>query len=142
MRIGGAAGFLEFLQRCAWFADTQIVGDGAVKQVGVLVYDADQAADLPETQVAQIASPDPHRATGRVIEAKKQADNGRLAGAAGPDKRDSLAGRYLKNSALRAQQWRLFGYAKDTPLKPMVGDSDSVFDSRGRPCTRGVASSN
>ena len=74
-------------------AQADVVLDGAVEEVGVLVHHRDAAADLVEGQRAEIVAAERARAALRVVEAQQQAHDRRLARAARSDDAHALARR-------------------------------------------------
>ena len=69
-----------------------VFGDGAVEQESVLLDDAQQPAIAVGGDVAQIDAIEQNRAGGRIVEAGDEIAERRLAGAAGADQGDHLAG--------------------------------------------------
>ena len=73
-------------------AETQVVLDRAVEQVGVLRHHGDHPAHRLGIERAQVVAADADRAALRIVQAEQQADDGGFAGAAGADDADALAG--------------------------------------------------
>src|SRR5262249_24293500 len=73
--------------------EPQVTGDGGVEEVGLLGDDADRAGEVGEGQVAYVDAVDPHAARGRVVQARDQVAEGRLAGVGLAHDRQAAAGR-------------------------------------------------
>ena len=78
----------------------QVLGDGAGEQHGVLEQDADLVAQPVERAVARVAAVDEHLAGGRVVEARDQRADRRLARARRPDDRHARPRREAQRDAL------------------------------------------
>ena len=100
MRVGGAGGGDKLGLVGVGAAETQVVLDRAVEQVGVLRHDGDHPAHRLRVERAQVLPADADRAALRVVQAEQQAHDGGLAGAAGPDDADALAGGDAEGQAL------------------------------------------
>ena len=87
-RAGGADDVLA--RRVAAVGD--VLGDGAGEQHRVLQEDPDLVAKPVERAVARVAAVDEDRAGGRVVEARDERADRRLAGPRRPDDRHPLAG--------------------------------------------------
>ena len=72
MRIGVARRCFDLLGCGVWLAEPQILLDGAVEQVGVLVDDRDHAAERFGIERPDIVTADLDRATLRVEQPKQQ----------------------------------------------------------------------
>ena len=92
VRIGVARRRLDLVARGVGLAETQILFDGAVEQVGVLVDDGDHPAERFGIERLDVVPADLDRAALRVEEAQQQPRNRRLPGAARPDDADLFAG--------------------------------------------------
>ena len=92
VRIGVARRRLDLVARGVGLAEPQILFDGAVEQVGVLVDDGDHPAERFGIERFDVVTADLDRAALRVEEAQQQPRNRRFAGAARPDDADLLAG--------------------------------------------------
>ena len=92
VRIGVARRDLDLVAGGVGLAEPQIVFDGAVEQVGVLVDHGDHSAERFGIERLDVVPADLDRAALRVEEAQQQFCNRRLAGAARPDNADLLAG--------------------------------------------------
>ena len=75
-------------------AERDVLAHEELVLVEVLEDDADAAAQLVRVPVAQIAPVEQHAALGRVVEAREQLDERRLAGAVLADEREALAPRH------------------------------------------------
>ena len=91
VRVGGVGGGNQVRLAGVGAAETQVVLDRAVEQVGVLRHDGDHPADRGRVERAQVLPANADRAALRVMQAQQQADDRGLAGAAGADDADALA---------------------------------------------------
>ena len=73
-------------------AEAEILLDGSVKEDGVLVDDRDPSVHVVGGELAEVASPDADRPRVRVVEAKDEADDRRLACTARPHEPDPFPG--------------------------------------------------
>ncbi len=92
VRIGVARRRLDLVAGGVGLAEPQVVFDGAVEQVGVLVDNRDHPAERFGIERFDVMTADPDGAALRVEEAQQQPRNRGLAGAARPDDADLLAG--------------------------------------------------
>ena len=90
--VGIARRRLDFFPLGIGLAEPQIILDGAVEQIGVLVDDGDHPPECLEVERLQIVAADPYRPALRVEEAQQQARDRGFAGAAGTDNADFFAG--------------------------------------------------
>ena len=72
-------------------AVAQVVGDRAGEQHRILEHDGDALAQRSDAVLAHVDAVDQHASGRRVVEARNQADQRRLAGAREADERDHLA---------------------------------------------------
>ena len=70
--------------------DAQIVGDGAVEEIGVLRHERHLRAQIGEAHVAQLDAADADAALRRIEEAQQQRHHRRLARARRPHQRHAL----------------------------------------------------
>src|SRR5262249_46304393 len=91
LRIGGSRRRLYFRVARLGLAEPEILFDGAVEEISVLLHHGDEGADLLRIERAQIAPVDADGAGLRVIKPQQQARDRGFAGAARPDDADSLA---------------------------------------------------
>ena len=92
MRIGVARRRFDLVARGVGLAEPQVLFDGAVEQVSVLVDNRDHSAERFGIERLDVVTADLDRAALRVEEAQQQPRNRGLAGAARPDDADLLAG--------------------------------------------------
>ena len=92
VRVRGAGGLLDLRARRVEPAVAQVVGDGAREQHRLLRHDRDLLAQRADAVCADVHAVDQHAAGGRVVKARDQADERRLARAGQTDERDHLAG--------------------------------------------------
>ena len=92
VRIGCLRGGFDLFLRGVQLAVADVVAHVAAEERRLLRHDADLLAQAAHLDVADVAAVDRDAAFGRVVEARDQVDQRRLAGAARPDQRDHLAG--------------------------------------------------
>ena len=85
-------GFNNFLIRRAGAAEFDVPADSIVEQNGFLRDHGDLIAEIARGEFPEVRAADADGATRRVVEAQEQIGKRRLAGAAGADERDKLAG--------------------------------------------------
>ncbi len=73
-------------------AERDVVGNRVREQERLLRHEADGAAQDRERDLADVDAVDEHRARRRIVQAREQADQRRLAGAGTTDERDGLPG--------------------------------------------------
>ena len=107
--VGGAAGGLQFGLRRIGPGIEQVGADGVVEEVGLLGHHADIGRQGGQRDVAQIVAVQRDPALGRIVQARQQIGDGRLARAAGADQRHQLARLDLKADVAQrpAQLWLL-----------------------------------
>ena len=98
--VGGARGGDQLGFRGVRAAETQVVLDGAVEQVGVLRDDRNHLAQRVGIERAQVAPADADRAPLRVVQPQQQAHDRGFPRSAGSDDADALAGRDVERQAL------------------------------------------
>ena len=74
--------------------EADVVGDRAAEQERLLRHDAHLRAQRPRRHLAQVVAVDEHAPVGRVVEARDELGEGRLARAGGADERHRLARRH------------------------------------------------
>ena len=89
--VRGARRGLELPGGGVGLAEPEVVRDGAVKEIGLLVHHRDTAVDVVGTQSAQIVPADTHHPFIGVVEAHQQPDDGGLPRPALPHEPDPLA---------------------------------------------------
>ena len=89
--IRGARRRLDFLGARVGLAEAQVVLDGTVEEVGVLVHHCDVAVDVVGPKRAKVVLADPHRALVGVVEPKEQPHDGGLPGPALTHESDPLS---------------------------------------------------
>jgi len=87
-----AGGFFDFRFGCVGAAEEDVVVDGVVEKEGVLRDDADVFAQRIMRDATEVVSVEAESATLRVVEAEDERKHGALAGTAGADEGDALAG--------------------------------------------------
>jgi hypothetical protein len=92
LRIGGAGGRLELRRRGPRLAHAEVLGDRAVKEIGVLAHHRDEPAELIEGEIAQVAAADHDPPPLRVVEAEEEPGDGGLARPARPHDAHALPG--------------------------------------------------
>ena len=96
VRVGRPRGGLEFGLRGVVFAEPQIVLDGAVEEVRVLIHDGEYRMQGLERHRGNVDAVDTDAALGRIVESEEQSHDARLAGSAGANDADSFAGRNVE----------------------------------------------
>ena len=81
----------DFLSRCSWLADSNILSDSVIEQIGTLRHPCDSLAPLGHRKCLEFLSIDGDAPVFWFNKAQKQVDNGTLASTAWPDKCDFLA---------------------------------------------------
>src|SRR6188508_3570430 len=94
-------GVLDLGWRGSWSAVRDVVVDRVVEEHGVLRNDADRRANAVLGRLADVLTVDANGARRHVVEAKQQARDGRLAGAAGADDRDAAAGGHAERDVVK-----------------------------------------
>ena len=97
----GVRGGADLLARRVGPAEGDVLGDRAAEQKALLRDDAELAAQRRLRDVAQVVAVDEHRAARRVVEARDELGDRRLAGAGRADERDGLARRDLQREVLQ-----------------------------------------
>ncbi len=92
MGIGGGRRRHDFGLSCIRATQPQILLDRPMKQIGVLRYDGDHPADLGRVELTQVVAADADGPGLWFIQPRQQPHDGGLAGAAGSDDADALAG--------------------------------------------------
>ena len=87
-------GVLDLLRRGVDAAERDVVADRAAEQERLLGHDPHLRAQRGRRHVAQVVAVDEDAAGGRVVEARDELGQRRLAGAGRADQRDRLAGRH------------------------------------------------
>ena len=82
----------DLLERRVGAAEGDVLADRGGEQEALLRHDAELPAQRAHLHVAQVVAVDADRALGRVVEARQQLHERRLAGARVADERDGLAG--------------------------------------------------
>ena len=77
-----------------------VLADGAVEEIDILADEADGAAQVFDSQIAQVMPIETDAALLHVIEAQKQFDQGGLSGAGRADDADRLPGRYVQRQIM------------------------------------------
>ena len=98
--VGAAGGRAQIVQRRPGLAEAEVVLDGAVEEVRVLLHDGDLRAKVLEAQRAHVAAADADAPALGIVEAQEQSRDRGLAGAARPHESDSLARRHREAQAL------------------------------------------
>ena len=112
--------------------EAQVVLDRAVEQIGVLRHHGDHPAHRIRIERAQVLAADADRAGLRIVQAQQQPHDGGLAGAAGTDHADALAGGDAERQALvRAHAGRR-DRRSCTSSKAMLGASVDTSRRVGR----------
>ena len=125
VRVGGAGDGDEVGLAGVGAAQTQVVLDRAVEQVGVLCHHRDHPAHCLGIERAQVVAADTHRAALRIVQTEQQADDGRFAGTAGADNADTLAGGDAERQALMrgapaAGVGEAHGVERDVRRQPVI----------------------
>ncbi len=92
LRIGGAGGRRELGRRRVGLAHAQVLLDGAVEEIGVLVDHREPAPQLVERQVTHVVAAEQHPPLLGIVEAEEEPRHGGLARAARPHDAHALAG--------------------------------------------------
>ena len=82
MCVGGTGGRLHLLKGGVGLAQAQVVLDGAVKKIGILVQDGEISANIVEAQLSQIAATETDTSLLGIVKAKQKAHDRGLAGTA------------------------------------------------------------
>ena len=72
MGVSGPAGLLKRFGRRARFTHPKVIGNGAVKEIGILIDHCDLRANVFKRQIFKVVPADANRALVRVIKAKQQ----------------------------------------------------------------------
>ena len=96
MRVDSARRRLDLGRRGVRPAEGDVLPDRAAEQERLLRHDAHLRAQRPHGDVAQVVAVDQHAALGRVVEARDQLRERRLAGAGLADQRHGLPGRHVQ----------------------------------------------
>ena len=83
MRVGRFGRRFQLFLGCVWSAETQVLGNGPVEQVGVLSHDGDLVPQLTQGNLTDICAAQQYPAALGVEEAQDRPDDGGLAGATG-----------------------------------------------------------
>ena len=92
MRLRCARGGLDELLRHVGHAEGDVVADARREEERILRDDADLAAQRAPSHVAHVDAVDQHASLPRVVEARHERREGRLAGTGSADQRDRAAG--------------------------------------------------
>ena len=96
MRVDGPRGRLDLRGRRARPPERDVLADRAAEQERLLRHDPHLRAQRVHRDVAEVEAVDQHAALGRVVEARDELGERRLAGAGGADQRDGLARRHVQ----------------------------------------------
>src|SRR5512138_1308366 len=99
MRMGGTGGGFEFGGAGVELAVSNVLADRAAKQSRLLRHQADDRAQIAQTQTANVMAIDSYRPRRHVKEARDERNQSRLACTARPDQRDDLTRRGLDADA-------------------------------------------
>ncbi len=100
MRVGRAAGLLEFLGCGIGATDPQVVGDRAMKKIGILVHHRDLVTDISKTQAFKVVTTDLHHARVGIIKTQQQPYDRRLTRTTWANKAHSLTSRHTETQTL------------------------------------------
>ena len=100
MRVGRAAGLLEFLSCGIGTADPQVVGDRAMKKIGILVHHRDLVTDISKTQAFKVVTTNLHHARVGIIKTQQQPYDRRLTRTTWANKAHSLTSRHTETQTL------------------------------------------
>ena len=109
VRVGLPGGFFDFLLRSFGTAEADIVQNGIVKEEGVLGDNADVLAQGVEGDAAQVEPVEANGAALRIVKPENEGKHGALAGAAGSDESDTLAGGDAQGDVLQSGDFRAVG---------------------------------
>ena len=100
MRVGRAAGLFEFLGCGIGLADLQVVGDRAMKKIGIQVHHRDLVTDISKTQAFKVVTTNLHHALIGIIKSQQQPYDRRLTRTAWANKAHPLTSRHAETQTL------------------------------------------